>query len=101
MLSTGKAVEVPRFSNLLEPDKLGHAAAYFVLAGLLWWGFYRARRLAFATMAIAVLLSSAYGIGIEFVQYTFFPNRFFEVLDIIANIIGSIFGVLALYFLVK
>jgi len=72
-----------------------------VLAGLLSWGFYRARGLTFAAMATAILLSSVYGIGIEFVQYAFFPNRFFEVLDIIANIIGSISGVLALYFLVK
>ena len=41
---------------------------------------------------IALGISIIYGIGMEVVQYTFFPGRFFEIPDIIANIIGSILG---------
>ena len=100
-LSTGHAVEVPRFSNLLEPDKLAHAAAYFVLAGLLLWGFHRTTGLSPKAMTVAIMASVLYGIGMECIQYAYFPNRYFEVLDIIANIIGSILGVLGINFLIK
>ncbi|MCB9297846.1 MAG: VanZ family protein [Lewinellaceae bacterium] len=100
-LSTGQAVEVPRFSNILEPDKVGHAAAYFVMSASLLWGFYRTVGISPATMVAAAAASILYGIGMEFIQYAFFPNRFFEVLDIIANIIGSISGIFGLYFLIK
>lgn len=100
-LSTGQAVTVPRFSNLLEPDKFAHAAAYFVLAGSLLWGFYRTVGLSPLVLAAAIMVSSLYGISMEVVQYTFFPNRAFEVFDIIANIIGSILGVLGINFLIK
>ena len=101
ILSTGHSVQVPRFSNLLEPDKLAHTAAYFVMAALLLWGFHRTIGVTSATMTGAIVISSLYGISMECVQYTFFPNRFFEVYDIIANIIGSILGVLGLNFLIK
>lgn len=100
-LSTGKSVTVPRFSNLLEPDKLAHVAAYFVMAALLLWGFYRTAGISSATMTAAIVISALYGISMEFVQYAFFPNRHFEFLDIIANIIGSFLGVLGLNFLIK
>ena len=100
-LSTGHSVQVPRFSNLLEPDKLAHAAAYFVLAALLLWGIHRTIGVTPGTMAAAIVISSLYGISMEVIQYTFFPNRLFEILEIIANIIGSILGVLGLNFLIK
>lgn len=92
---------MPRFSNILEPDKVGHAAAYFVMSASLLWGFYRTVGISPATMVAAAAASILYGIGMEFIQYAFFPNRFFEVLDIIANIIGSISGIFGLYFLIK
>lgn len=76
-------------------------AAYFVMAALLLWGFHRTIGISPATMTVAILASSLYGIGMEFIQYAFFPNRFFEVLDIIANIIGSVLGVFGLNFLIK
>lgn len=100
-LSTGQSVKVPRLTNILEPDKLAHIAAYGVMAALLLWGFHRTAGISSATMAAAILISALYGISMEFIQYAFFPNRFFEVLDIIANIIGSMLGVFGLYFLIK
>ena len=100
-LSTGQAVKVPRFSNILEPDKLAHIAAYCVMAALLFWGFHRTSGVSRATIAAAIVIPALYGISMEFIQYAFFPNRFFEVLDIIANIIGSMLGVFGLYFLIK
>lgn len=102
LLSTGKNIPTPRFTNLLEPDKLAHAAAYFVLAALLSFGF--GKRLGAWQMRwvwVAALISSIYGIGMEIVQFTFFPNRYFEVYDIIANIIGALVCVLVCKFLIK
>jgi len=43
---------------------------------------------------LGCLISSIYGICLEFMQYALFPNRYFEFLDIIANISGSLIGIL-------
>lgn len=74
----------------IQPDKLAHAGVYFVFAGLLFYGlkpFFSERRKVFFG---AILISSGFGIAMELVQFLFFPGRFFEILDIIANISGSI-----------
>ena len=102
LLSTGKNIPTPRLTNLLEPDKLAHAAAYFVLATLLSIGFGKGlRALQMRWVWVAALISSVYGIGMEIIQFTFFPNRYFEVYDIIANIIGALICVLVCKFLIK
>ena len=43
-------------------------------------------------VVMTILLSSIFGICMELMQYYFFPGRYFEYLDIIANIIGAICG---------
>jgi VanZ family protein len=45
------------------------------------------------------LISAGYGILLEFGQYYIFPGRYFEILDIVANIIGSISSLLFLKFI--
>ncbi len=99
-LSTGASVQTPQTFNWLEPDKLAHGAAYFLLASLLLWGLRRSERLRPGPAGWAILFCCAYGTALECVQYAFFPGRFFEVLDIIANIIGS-FASVFVYFLIK
>lgn len=42
----------------------------------------------------ALIISTTYGIGMEVVQYTFFPGRYFEFWDIVANISGAFAGVI-------
>ena len=61
---------------------------------LLLGGFTHNRALALEQKGIIIALgvSIIYGIGMEVIQYTFFPGRFFEIPDIIANIIGSFLG---------
>jgi VanZ family protein len=91
VLSTRATINLPQsWWDLYSPDKFGHAFVYGVQAWLLHKAFYHQRM----DKAIfwALLISISYGILMEVVQYTFFPNRFFEVYDIIANISGSFLG---------
>jgi VanZ family protein len=101
ILSTGNNVQAPRIVNWLASDKLGHAGAYFIFTGLILYGFYQAGSRSNKQLWIAALISSTYGLAMEVIQYTFFPGRYFEVFDIIANIIGILFCIIASKFLIK
>lgn len=97
-----KVPELPdNFGRLLSRDKLAHAGVYCVFTGLLGWGFYRRDAISWRNAVLSAGISALYGLGIEGVQYAFFPHRFFELWDIIANIIGSIAGLFALKFFLK
>jgi len=87
--------------NLLQPDKLAHAAVYCLLTASLLWGFWRKERLQTQTIWLSFGISCAYGILIEWAQYSFFSHRYFEFYDIIANIIGSLLGLIVAFFLIK
>ena len=68
-------------------DKANHFIAFAALYVTLHFGFCR---LNLSTKA-AILL--AYGIQIEIAQ-SFVPNRYFSLLDIVADGIGIVFGIL-------
>lgn len=89
-LSVMPGVPLPKF-NLFSADKLGHAGAYAVLAWLMFRGFKTANGRAANGPEILVIfaLAAGYGVFMEFIQGTFFPTRFFEVDDMIANAIGA------------
>lgn len=87
--------------NFFEPDKLAHAGVYFLLNAFLLWGFWQNGRLEAKTIWWCFGLSCAYGILMECAQYAFFPHRYFELYDIIANIIGSLLGLIVAFFLIK
>lgn len=99
-LSTFKAVTAPQLVTWLEPDKLAHAAAYFVLASLIMWGLQRNGCLRPGPAAVAIGGSVFFGIALEIIQFAFFPGRLFEFRDIVANIIGAIASLLV-YYLIK
>lgn len=63
-------------------DKSNHLFAFFVLAGLLDFSFPGTR---FNGRKWLLLL--AYGLLIEVVQY-FIPNRYFSLLDVVADMAG-------------
>lgn len=98
VLSAKAGINLPEsIFDLIALDKLGHFAVYAVLSGAVLWGNHKNELpLNRNTVITAVLLSSIYGIVMELMQYCFFPGRYFEYLDIIANIIGAISG-FALY----
>jgi len=89
-LSTfGVSLNLPEtFWDIIGWDKLAHAVVYGVLTVLIIV-VIDARQTVTATLLwVVALISAAYGVLMEIVQYSFFPNRHFEILDIIANIIG-------------
>ena len=106
-LSTMPGINLPEtFWDILSWDKLAHAVVYALQCALILWGGHRAQAAATLNQPLAIialLISGVYGILMEVIQYSFFPNRFFEVQDIIANIIGSFIGlyVYQRYFLIK
>ena len=75
-------------------DKLGHLVIYAVFSILMFFGIVKNRKkMPTNTNALLMVgLCSAYGVMMELMQFTFFTGRYFEVLDIIANIIGSFIG---------
>ncbi len=93
-LSTKAGINLPEsIFDLIAMDKLGHFTVYGILSASILWGNWKNEvDLSGRTVVIAILLSSVYGIGMELMQYYFFPGRYFEYLDIIANIIGAICG---------
>ena len=63
-------------------DKLGHAAAFLLLAFLSHASWPEIK---FGWRQISALLG--YGLALEFIQY-FIPNRYFSLLDIAADLAG-------------
>lgn len=94
-LSTGPGVQIPfTWENIIGIDKLGHLFFYLVHTILLYWAFEKLGVFNSSQKRkwISFLLSAILGISLEVVQFSFYPNRYFEILDIIANIIGSYLG---------
>ncbi len=81
----------PTLWDIIAFDKVAHFGVYAVFVFLLNWGYDLNRRyskISIWSLSIAIFL----GILMEIVQYSFFPNRYFEFADIIANIIGAFLG---------
>ncbi|HNR08435.1 MAG TPA: VanZ family protein [Saprospiraceae bacterium] len=72
-------------------DKVVHFAMYFILLVLVSWERQKleSKPLFFNGLMLALLLSICTEAGQRF----FFAGRSFEILDIVANIIGSISGI--------
>ena len=75
---------LPNYDALPEvmsiSDVLNHFGAFFVLAALLDFGYSLSK-----TRQIGILF--AYGFFIEAVQY-FLPNRMFDLLDLVVDMVG-------------
>ena len=89
VLSTMPGQQLPKIEWLMTPDKFGHAAVYGVLTVGLFFSFAPYWGMASRNLWSSFTLASVYGIGMEIIQYAFFPGRYFEIWDIVANIIGA------------
>ncbi len=86
-LSISPGVQLPNVSISL--DKIGHLVAYGVLAILCFSGLKKQGKFKARNAFWAVAGVSLYGIFLEYVQWAFFPHRYFEVWDMVANITGA------------
>lgn len=91
LLSTVLSVPI-QVEGVSYLDKLEHAFAYGVLVFSMLYGMYKSRRTVARIWPLVVITASFYGVLLEWVQYTFFPDRYFEWLDAIANVSGSLLG---------
>ena len=78
-------------------DKIAHASVFAILGFLMVFG--SVRRMANPVISrkhtfTLILIASAYGALTEVFQGLFFPTRFADVSDFIANSIGAVLGIL-------
>lgn len=95
-LSTSPKAPLPEI-HFWSADKVGHLLMYALLAGLCLWGVHNAnnRRATRLEQAVIFGVASGYGAFMEWVQSTFFPGRFFEYGDMLANTAGAFLAILA------
>ena len=89
---------MPEF-EWLTIDKLYHFIEYAILGGLLAWAFVKAKPSVVPSKLIwlvATVLSILYGASDEWHQ-TFVPGRLATFADWVADALGSVAGVLAVY----
>ncbi|MDX1627946.1 MAG: VanZ family protein [Fulvivirga sp.] len=86
--------------TLLSYDKLGHAFVFMILSFLISKGFQELRRKALISTVTTLVITTFYGFLIEFSQ-DYIPDRNMDWFDAIANIIGSILGVLVFYLSIR
>jgi VanZ family protein len=95
----------PALAHLQEVpfgDKYLHVAGYALLGVLFFRAFrslYVGNRL-FVVFLVSILASTAYGISDEIHQY-FVPYRTADVMDALADMVGSCIGVMAYFLLVE
>ncbi len=89
-LSVTPNVQMPKF-ELFSADKLAHAGAYALLAWFMAWGVWKTKKRTAkpGELFLIFCISTLYGALMEWVQGTFFPNRFFEYDDMLANAAGA------------
>ena len=83
------------FNFVVPLDKLIHILIYLSLS-LLWLSYINKAtiNLLGSPILIVVLLCFFYGIVIEVLQELFIPLRKADILDVLANMIGVLFGVI-------
>jgi len=96
-LSTGPGVSLPQnWYDLFAADKWMHLGAYGLLALLYCYAweaqFESTKSISQKEVLGIIIVVSLYGFLMEVIQYLFYPSRFFEYLDILANIIGAYIG---------
>ena len=97
-LSATRAKELLSF-DLFSQDKLLHFGCYFVLT--LLWAYGLDKLQNDKAVRNALIITITVGLLMEVCQYLFFEGRQFEILDIIANISGSLIGALIFIKIIK
>jgi len=103
VMSVMPSVPTPDF-KLVAPDKLAHAFMYGVLVwlGLRAFRRYRPQKgFPFIKGFGMFIFASAWGTMMEYIQGAYFPSRFFELDDMIANGVGAATGWLLFFFIYR
>ena len=100
VLTTLPGEDLPDLSfwSLLTFDKAAHGFVFAVLVFQLIIGFikqYQFRQLRYKAVSIAFLIGIFYGAVTELLQEFIFTGREADIMDFVANFIGSLIGVVA------
>jgi glycopeptide antibiotics resistance protein len=100
-LLPGKVLRKFSFIELLSLDKFGHFAFYLVFVYLLSRGFRAVRdnKLQSRDVVVSAGIGILFGTVLEIFQAIRFVGRHFDVVDLIANIIGCAAGMLVVFWL--
>ena len=88
------------FTYAYKVDKIVHIVLFFILSYTLLLYFKKSDKKYLKNkriQIIAIISCIVYGILLEFYQKLFAPSRSFDITDMLANAIGSIFGLLFFY----
>ena len=80
--------------NIWDWDKASHFTAYLLLAI-----FVKKVHIRFSYLT-CVITCFSYSFIIECIQY-FIPDRMFDILDLLANVLGAILGVILYYLIIE
>ncbi len=81
--------EIKGVNNL---DKIEHCFAYTVLILSFLVAYKKGGILTKKKILKVIIFSIIYGFSLELIQYSFFSHRFFEWIDVLANLLGVIIG---------
>ena len=96
ILSLTPGENLPEFKlQLFELDKLIHFIFYFILVLLMSIGFRLKKNEPFYKSSVWIVgIGIFIGWSIEYLQGNYITNRYFDYLDIIANSLGTIVGMI-------
>ena len=86
---------------IISPDKLAHIIVYGILTILFFRGLKIEGKYNRLNIILTIGICALYGMLMEVIQYTFFPGRFFELGDSLANLIGCVLAYLLFEKLLK
>ena len=97
---------LPKVKPALGVDKIAHLLMYAGFAYATLWGYreqFRKRDERYRRKAcwLTLLISVVFGALTELMQEAFVPARFGNVYDWLADVIGSVIGVVLAYFLLR
>lgn len=90
LLPDGNLPSVPNWFSLFSPDKVAHFGAYGLFALLLSVSFSKSRIKRVVLYAVSV--AAVYGVVMEILQGISGTGRHFDLVDMVANLLGAILG---------
>jgi len=99
----GGTIKEFTWDSIFELDKLGHFGVYAIYVVFILYGFHKLKASNTSKIDIisALFIAFLLGLAMEFMQGEYFKDRHFDILDLIANIIGSIGGLIIFILLKK
>lgn len=99
----GGSVKPVSFLDFWNVDKLGHLGVYMIHSYLILVGFWHIhdKSLKPNNITKAFLLSIALGVSLEVTQHFLTQDRQFDLLDMLANSIGTLLGLMVFKLLHK